>query len=183
MTDQPKEYYEKKPGFIVKSGTPDIAGKKIDYAVFTDIGQGFEYTQEGNKFDTCRKTSYEAVGRDTNEGEPAKIIKAENGDVIIEALGGDIVLRARNIRIVAMDGSGEVTINSAKQVSIQAPIQNLKGTNLNTVMTNNISMGALAVDSTGVMQNTQNTGSEEQQSSILSQLLGVVQKFKKFLEE
>lgn len=182
MTDQPKEYYEKKPGYIVKSGTTDLAGKKIDYAVFTDLGQGFEYTQEGNKFDACKKTSYETVGQDVNEGEPAKIIKAKNGDVIIEAVAGDLVLRARNIRIVAMDGSGEVTINSGKQVSIQAPIQNLKGTNLNTLMTNNISMGALTVDSTGVMQNTQNTESEEKQSSVLSQLLGVVKKFKEFLE-
>ena len=49
MTENPKEYYEKKPGYEVKSGTVDAAGKKIDYAVFTDNGQGFEYTQEGNK--------------------------------------------------------------------------------------------------------------------------------------
>lgn len=182
MTEQPKEYYEKKPGFIVKSGTPDLAGKKIDYAIFTDLGQGFEYTQEGNKYDACKKTSYETMGKDVNEGEPAKVIKATNGDIIIEAVAGDLILRARNIRIVAMDGSGEVTINSAKHVSIQAPIQSFKGTNLNTVMSNNISLGALSIDSTGIMQNTQNTGSEEQQSSILSQLLGVVKKFKKFLE-
>jgi hypothetical protein len=182
MTDQPKEYYEKRPGFIVKSGTPDIAGKKIDYAVFTDNGQGFEYTQEGNKYDACKKTSYETVGEGVNEGEPAKIIKAKNGDVIIEAVAGDLILRARNIRIVAMDGSGEVTINSAKQVSIQAPIQNFKGTNLNTVMSNSYSVGALSVDTTGVMQNTQNTEGEKQQSGILNQILGAVKKFQKFFE-
>lgn len=182
MTDQPKEYYEKKPGFVVKSGVKDVAGKFIDYSVITDLGQGFQYTQEGNKLDACKKTSYEICGEETSENEPAKVIKAKSGNIVIEALGGDIILKARNIRIVAVDGSGEITINSNKQVSIQAPIQSFKGTNMNTVMSNGISFGALTIDSTGLMQNTSNTGTEEQQSSILSQLLGVVKKFKSFFE-
>jgi hypothetical protein len=182
MTDQPKEFYDKKPGFVVKSGVPDVVGKPIDYSVITDEGQGFQYTKEGNKLDACKKTSYEICGENTNENEPAKIIKAKNGNIIIEALSGDIILKARNIRIVAMDGSGEVTINSSKQVSIQAPIQNFKGTNLNTVMSNEISFGALSIDTTGLMQNTNNTGTEEAQSGILSRLLGVVRKFQKFFE-
>jgi hypothetical protein len=182
MTDQPKEFYDKKPGFVVKSGVPDVSGKPIDYSVITDEGQGFQYTKEGNKLDACNKTSYEICGEDTKENEPAKVIKAKNGNIVIEALNGDIILKARNIRIVAMDGSGEVTINSSKQVSIQSPIQNFKGTNLNTLMSSGISFGALTIDTNGIMQNTQNTGSEEQQSSILSQLLGVVKKFRTFFE-
>ena len=32
----PKQFVEKRPGFVVKSGTRDAAGKNIDYAVFTD---------------------------------------------------------------------------------------------------------------------------------------------------
>jgi hypothetical protein len=36
MSEQPKEYYEKKPGFVVKSGTKqELTGKTTDYAVFT----------------------------------------------------------------------------------------------------------------------------------------------------
>jgi hypothetical protein len=182
MTDQPKEFYEKKPGFVVKSGTPDLMGKTTDYAVFTDHGQGFQYTTDGEKRDSCNKTSYELCGIDGTDGVPAKVIRAMRGDIIIEAVDGDIVLRGKNIRVVALDGSGEVTINSGKHFSVNAPVQSLKGSNSNTVMSNSVSTGAQAVDTTGNMQNSQNSGVEESQSSVLSRLLGIVKKFKSFLE-
>jgi ribulose bisphosphate carboxylase small subunit len=182
MTDQPKEYYEKKPGFIVKSGTEDFQGKTIDYAVFTDYGQGFEFTTDGQHRQQCKKTSYELCGVDGTDGEPAKVIRAKKGDIIIEAMDGDIILRGKNVRIVALDGAGEVTVVSGKHFSVNAPVQSLKGSNSNTVMSNSASTGAQATDTTGNMQLSQNSGVEEAQSSILSRLLGIVKKFQKFLE-
>ena len=68
----PKQYLEKRPGFVVKSGTRDAAGKNIDYAVFTDNSQGFEYTQEGNKFDVTNKCSSEVCGEFVGKDEVAK---------------------------------------------------------------------------------------------------------------
>jgi len=180
-----KEYVEKRPGFVVKSGTEDAAKRKIDYAVFTDNAQGFEYTQDGQKLDVCRGTSLEICGVDeksVQEGQPGKIIDAKNGDIIIQALSGDITLKARNIRIVALDGSGEVTINAAKQIHTNAPITSIKGGISNTVMTNSASTGALSTDTTGVMQNSQSSGAEECEGSILSKLLSLAKKFKDFLE-
>ena len=97
-------------------------------------------------------------------------------------MDGDIILRGKNIRIVALDGAGEVTVVSGKHFSVNAPVQNVKGGVSNTVMSNSASVGAQAVDTTGNMQNSQNSGVEESQSSILSQLLGIVKKFQKFLE-
>lgn len=183
MSEQnPKEYIEKRPGFVVKSGTKDAAKRKIDYAVFTDHGQGFEYTQDGQKQDVCRGTSLEITGIDVKEGEPGKIIDVQGGDLIIQALNGDITLKARNIRIVALDGSGEVTINAAKQIHTNAPITSIKGAISNTVMTNSASTGALTTDTTGVMQNTQSSGAEESEGSVLSKLLSLAKKFQKFLE-
>lgn len=181
MTENPKEYYEKKPGYEVKSGTVDAAGKKIDYAVFTDNGQGFEYTQEGNKFDTCDKTSMEVCGNQTKEQEPAKVIFAENGNIQLEAPNGEIVLKARSIRIVAMDGSGEVTINSAKNFSVQSPVQNYRGTYSNTVMTSQTNIAALAVGTRGEVQNSATSGSEDTEGSLLTQLLKLSQQFKDWI--
>jgi hypothetical protein len=182
MAEQPKEYYEKKPGFIVKSGTPDLAGKKIDYAVFTDYGQGFEYTQDGQYFQQCRKTSYEACGLDGKDGEPAKIIRAKKGDIIIEAMDGDIILRGKNIRVVALDGTGEVTVVSGKHFAVNAPVQSFKGSNSNTVMSNSASTGAQATDTTGNIQNSQTSGAEDSEGSILTRLLNIAKKFQKWLE-
>lgn len=183
MTDQPKEYYEKKPGFEVKSGTVDAAGKKIDYAVFTDNGQGFEYTVEGNKYDTCDKTSYELCGKEiTDRTQPAKIIRASNGNINIEAINGEVIIKAASIRLVAQDGSGEITLTSLKQIAMNAPVQTQKGAISNVIMTNSASIGAQAVDTNGNIQNTQSSGSDETESSILNKLLKINDKFKKFLK-
>jgi hypothetical protein len=181
MADQPKEYYEKKPGFVVKSGVPDLYGNDIDYAVVTDNGQGFEYTTEGQYRQVCRKTSYEACGLDGNDGEPAKIIRAKRGNIIIEAMDGDIILRGRNIRIVALDGTGEVTVVSGKHFAVNAPVQSFKGSNSNTVMSNSASTGAQATDTTGNMQNSQTSGAEDSEGSILTRLLNIAKKFQQFL--
>jgi hypothetical protein len=183
MTSQGKEYYEKKPGFVVKSGTKqDLTGKTIDYAVFTDHNQGFQFTTDGEHTQVTNKTSYELSGIDGTDGVPGKLIRVKKGDIVLEALDGDIIIRGKNIRIVALDGNGEVTINSGKHFSVNAPIQNVKGSNSNTVMSNSASIGAQATDTTGNIQNSQNSGVEEAQSSILSQLLGIVKKFQKFFE-
>ena len=182
MTDQPKEYYEKKPGFVVKSGTKDALKRPIDYAVFTDSGQGFEYTKEGLKIDVCKGTSLEISGIDVKEGEPGKIIDAKGGDIIIQALDGDITLKARNIRIVALDGSGEVTINAGKQIHTNAPITSIKGGMSNIVMSNSASVGAQSVDTAGNMQNSQSSGAEESEGSILSKLLSLAKKFQAFFD-
>lgn len=184
MTDQPKEYYEKKPGFVVKSGTKqDVSGKTIDYAVYTDNAQGFEFTTDGNHTQIANKTSYDISGIEGTDKVPAKVIRAKKGDIIIEAMDGDIILRGKNIRVVALDGAGEVTVVSGKHFSVNAPVQSMKGGTSNTVMTNSASVGAQATDTTGNMQNTQSSGVEKSQSSILSQLMGIVTKFQKWLDE
>lgn len=181
---QPKEFYEKKPGFVVKSGTKqDVTGKTIDYAVFTDNCQGFEFTTDGNHTQIANKTSYDISGIEGTDKVPAKVIRAKKGDIIIEAMDGDIILRGKNIRVVALDGAGEVTVVSGKHFAVNAPVQAVKGSNSNTVMSNSASVGAQATDTTGNMQNTQNSGVEQSQSSILSQLMGIVTKFQKWLDE
>lgn len=180
MADQPKEFYDKKPGFVVKSGTVDAAGKVTDYAVFTDNGQGMQWTTDGEHKMQCRKTSYELCGIDGKDGEPGKVIRAKKGDIVIEALDGDIIIRGKNIRLVGLDGAGEVTVTCGKQFNVNAPIQSFKGGVSNTVMSNSCSIAAQSVDSTGNIQNAANSGVEQAQSSILSQILGVVTKFTQF---
>jgi len=183
MADQPKEYYEKKPGFVVKSGTKqDATGKTTDYAVFTDHNQGFQFTTDGEHLQIANKTSYDISGIDGTDGVPGKVIRVKKGDIVIEAMDGDIIIRGKNIRFVALDGAGEITATSGKHFAVNAPVQSMKGGTSNTVMSNSASVGAQATDTTGNMQNSQNSGVEESQSSILSQLLGIVKKFQKFLE-
>ena len=53
-------------------------------------------------------------------GNPAKVIRAKNGDIHIDAMNGDIVLKGANIRLQATDSMGEVTVNAGKQVATRA---------------------------------------------------------------
>jgi hypothetical protein len=87
-----------------------------------------------------------------------------------------------NIRIEAKDGSGEITINSPKQVSIKSPIINEKGSNVNTVASNSASIAAQATDTVGNLQNSQASSIDIGQASLLGKLLGVLTKFKQFFE-
>ena len=97
----PKQFVENAPGFVIKSGTRDAAGKNIDYAMFTDRGQGFEYTHEGNKHDVTNKCSSEVCGEFVGKDEVAKSIYAMGGNIVIDAKDGDIILKGLNIRIEA----------------------------------------------------------------------------------
>ena len=80
-----------------------------------------------------------------------------------------------------MDGSGEVTINSAKNFSVQSPIQNYRGTYSNTVMTSQTNIAALAVGTRGEVQNSSTSGSEDTEGSLLTQLLKLSQQFKDWI--
>ena len=187
MTDQPKEYYEKKPGFVVKSGVEEKNIKTtIDYAVITDLGQGFMYTQDGNKYDTCEQVSYDLAGCDPSKpvptGQPAKIIRAQSGDIIIEALSGDIIIRGQHVRIESMDGNGEVTITSPKQIALNAPIQNIKGTNTTIYGANSVSISGQAVDQANGLPQTRGSLADLLQGFSLGKIFGALTKFKKFLE-
>lgn len=182
MTEQPKEYYEKRPGFEIKSGVPDGAGRTIDYSIITDNAQGVQYSTDGTKFDLTNGTSYEACGENCQPNEPAKIIRARNGNIIIEAMAGDIILRARNIRIEAIDATGEVTVTSAKQIALTSPIQSFKSTNSNAVATNNHTVAGNVVEDTAGMVKTSSVATDETQGSFLGSLMKVIQKFKKWLE-
>ena len=180
MTDQPKEYLDKKQGFVIKSGTTDRAGKITDLSIITDNGQGFQYRTDGVKLDHCNAQSYEECGKDVAAGQPAKIIRAIRGNIQIEALDGDIILIANNIRIQAKDGSGEVTINSTKQIALNSPLVNTKAGNLNTVASNSASTAGQTVDNTGNLQVTTAAAVDVIQGSFLSKLMGILTKFQAF---
>ena len=170
----PKQYLEKRPGFVGKSGTRDAAGKNIDYAVFTDNAQGFEYTQEGNKFDVTNKCSSEVCGEFVGKDEVAKSIYAMGGNIVIDARDGDIILKGLNIRIEAQDGSGEVTITAPKQIQERAPVVNIKGSKVNMVGTNSAIVAAQTTDIRGNIAENSSSGTEDQQGGIMSKIFAFI---------
>ena len=180
MTEQPKEYLDKKPGFTIKSGTTDRGGYVTDISIITDNAQGFQYRTDGVKLDHCNAQSMEVCGENVADGQPAKIIRAMRVNIQVEALDGYIILIANNIRIQAKDGSGEVTINSTKQIAFNSPLVNTKAGNLTAVASNSAATSGQTVDNTGNLQVTTAAAVDVIQGSFLSKLMGILTKFQAF---
>lgn len=174
------------PGYRVESGT-DVPGQgESDYSVTTDKGQGLIICKNGNSFYTVNGSSLELVGTNIDYGSdiPAKLIDAAFGDIHLRALNGTIILEAKNIRIVGVDGSeGEVTIQGSKIVKMSAPNIEVQSSGAATIAA---AQGVnIAGVYTGIHASTQTTlssGVDADSSSILGQIIAAIKKFKDFFK-
>ena len=182
MAEQPKEWYCKEQGVEFKSGMDDGAGRTIDYQIMTDNVQGNKFCKDGTHFQLNNKNSYELCGQDCSEGEPAKIIRAANGDIIIDAMAGDIVLKGMNIRVQAQDSMGEVTIAAGKQIATKAAVTSISGTKVNINGTQDVGVSGSSVETNAKLTNSQSQATDEVQASFLGKLMSAIKKFKKLLE-
>ena len=165
---QPKEFYCKYQGFEFKSGVDDGAGRICDWQVVTDNLQGIRFCTDGCHFQLCYGTSYELSGQDVGKDEPAKIIRAKNGDIHIDAMNGDIILKGMNIRLQATDSMGEVTVNAGKQIGKSA-VTSTHATQVNINGTQDVDSGGATVNGHAKIVNSQSQATDEKQASFLGQ--------------
>jgi len=155
----------------------------VDYGITTDGGNSVFLQRDGNRVEVCPNTYYENIGYNCSAGEPAKIIYARNGNIHLEAANGDIILKAKNIRIVAEDGSGEITINSGKIVDIRAPIIKENGTNITTIASGNFETISGTKSGSAQIQNQDGSSTDLLLGSFLGPLLGGLHSLKKFFDD
>ena len=117
------------------------------------------------------------------EKDFSKILTAASGHILIEAQDGDIILKGRNVRITAEDGQGEITLVSGKHVYIKGAVTHIRGTNVNILSTNNLSLGGTFIESNGAVSNETGTGTDLTQGSFLGKIFKWLEKFKDFLGE
>lgn len=185
MAEEKKDFYVHKPvdgKFQVTSGAKDFTGTPMEYSIVTDSSQGLHYSANGNKFDNCNASSIELCGLNCDKEGFGKTLKALNGNILIECLNGEIVLKANSIRLLARDGKGEITLVANSQIASKAPIVNEKGTISNSFMTNSKSISANAVDTVGGVQNSSGVTTDLLKGTFLGQIMQILDKFKKFLE-
>lgn len=155
----------------------------IDYGVTTDGGASTFLQRDGRRAEYTPSTSYEHVGDKCNDDEPGKVILAKNGNIHLEAQNGDIILKARNIRIVAEDGSGEVTINSGKIIEIKAPAIKENGTNITVTASANIETLAGTKSGSAQIKNCDGSSTDLLQGTFLGQASSGLQSLKKFFQD
>ena len=155
----------------------------VEYGITTDSGNAEMLQEDGKRVEVVPSTSYEYVGRKCNDKEPAKIIYAENGNIQLEAVNGDIILKAKNIRIVAEDGSGEITLNSGKIVEFKAPSIKENGTNITVTASGNLETIAGTKSGSAQIQNQDGSSVDLLQGTFLGQIMSGLQSVKKFFRD
>lgn len=182
-----KEYFANYPGFRIESGVviPEgsLKGKEVDLDCITDQGQGWAYFKDGYFKSICHGTNYEVCGMRNEVNDYSKILTAASGHIMIDAQDGDIILKGRNVRITAEDGQGEISLVSGKHVYIKGAVTHIRGTNINILSTNNLSLAATFVESQGAVGNEAGTQTDLFQGSFLGQIFKWMEKFKDFLGE
>lgn len=193
MTDQPRQDLEVHKNYKIFGGVSDsFLGKTVEWGVVTNGGPEADVNStflcsDGDRVETTSKTSTEVtgvgkVGTRCQPGEPSKVIIAQSGDIVLDAKNGDVIIKARNIRIVAEDGSGEITLRSGKIVEINAPVSNIKGTNVNVTATSKVTQLGQFVEGAAGVQNSSATLTDATQGSFIGAALGVISNLKKFLQ-
>ena len=155
----------------------------VEYGVSTDGGCAEMLQEDGNRVEVVPGTSYEYVGNKTSDKSPSKIILAKNGNIHLEAQNGDIILKARNIRIIAEDGSGEVTITSGKTVEIRAPNIKVSGTNVTTTAPGNLGTFSGTKSGNVQIQNDDGSATDLLSGSFLGGIFSGLQSLKKFFND
>lgn len=179
----PDEHLRQTDHFIEACGIESPHNGKIDYSCTTKKGQGFIYYENGDLDIVADKTSKEVVGRKiTNEQEPAKIIRAENGGIILSAPYGTVTIVAANIRFVALDGTGggEITFQASKIIHQDAPTITAQGTNVTIAAAQNASVTGSTASVSANTQAEVQSGIDSDKSSVLGKILDAITRFKKF---
>lgn len=178
---QAKEWWKQGFGYRIQGGNVE-AGKEVAYSMVTDEATGFCYYKTGDYWNINDRSSVERCGMKLNDKEVAKLIYADNGDIEIRAPGGQITLKAKHIRLIAEDGSGEITLQAGKILEADAPTSRVKGTNVDITAVSGAQMIGSYVDSSAAVQQSNSSLTDITQGSLVGSILNALGNIKKFLE-
>ena len=165
-----------------EAGTKSFANGDIELGLSTPTKQGINMYKNGNCDFAINGTLKEVSGfKVKNPDEYARIIDATNGSILIQALNGTITLKAKNIRLVGVDGTeGEVTIQASKTVHMDAPTIGGQGTNISFAGANKTQIAGTSLDLATSTKAACASGVDTDSSSIMGQILKAIKDFKKF---
>lgn len=137
--------------FSMHGGGEERPHGKIMWGVETKNADGFKFYESGRSVLKTGGTSLEVVGTNLqsnsnseNPFNPAKIIKASKGDILLQAQSGSIILDAEQVVIKASgnkrDKTGSIFLGANVSVQVKAPDVQIKGTKTAITGTHSISL-------------------------------------------
>ena len=145
---------DQRRNFRLEGGQNSPYGK-VSYRVLTNMGSGEGWYQKGKSEDhqmAATGRSVEALGEGLKKSKsgkedpvlPAKLIQAKHGDVILEALDGDIILIGDNILMYANGirntEDGDIQMYANKGINMYAPDAKIRATNLRLIGIKDLSL-------------------------------------------
>ena len=165
-----------------EAGTKSFANGDIELGLSTPTKQGINMYKNGNCDFAINGTLKEVSGFNVKNPEQyARIIDADKGSILIQALNGTITLKAKNIRLVGVDGvEGEITMQASKTVHMDAPTIGGQGTNISFAGANKTQIAGTSLDLATSTKASCASGLDTDSSSIMGQILKAIKDFKKF---
>jgi hypothetical protein len=178
------QFVLQKHKFRIDSGLK-VKNEVVIFGLTLDNQQGISFLESGNSLFTVDKTSTEVVGRKLKgfSGNIAKIIQAKNGNIVLDAEHGDIILKGANIRITSVDGlGGEVTISSSGIVQINTPTLKAQTTNTTIAAANQLNTAGGSLGTHGEMIVETCTATDFQNASFFGKILSTIKNFQNFFK-
>ncbi len=147
-----RQYYNlSRETFTMHGGGQDKPHGKIMWGVLTQEGDGEKFYSGGRHVLKTGSTSLEVVGTNLklnnnseNPFNPAKIIKASKGDILLQAQSGSIILDAEQVVIKASgnkkDNTGSIFLGANVSVQVDAPDIRIKGSKVAVTGTHSVSL-------------------------------------------
>ncbi len=148
LEDLAPDYFAmRRPGFNIESKCITQDHGIAEFIVSTDQNQGIQFYEKGNAKMLANKSVEIVAGKQNKDNKSFAItLDAKSGNILISCPDGDLILEGANVKIIAKDADGDVSINSQKTLSMNAPEVNLKGTKTNVSATSDLHIDAASMD-------------------------------------
>ena len=138
-----ENYYRRNyPGFNITSGHNTEAHGIGEYCMSTETAQGIHFYKQGNCKIVSRKSFEIATADKATDKDVAISIRAQDGDIVIEAKNGDLTLRGGNIILETTDAEGSIVSKPAKVFHVKAPEVELESTKMTAISTMDMMLAA-----------------------------------------
>ena len=143
----PDYFVMRRPGFNIESKCITQDHGIAEFIVSTDQNQGIQFYEKGNAKMLANKSVEIVAGKQNKDKNSFAItLDAKSGNILIQALDGELILEGGSVKIIATDDDGDVTIRSGKTLSMNAPEINAKGTKTNISATSDLHIDAASMD-------------------------------------
>jgi len=148
LEDLAPDYFAmRRPGFNIESKCITQDHGIAEFIVSTDKNQGIQFYEKGNAKILANKSVEIVAGKQNKDNKSFAItLDAKSGNILISCPDGDLILEGANVKIIAKDSDGDVSISSPKTLSMNAPEVNLKGTKTNVSATSDLHIDAASMD-------------------------------------